>query len=283
MKAPHHAKARLVTALRPAVDRSLRAHRRYTSANGDALAGALTYALLTGTAPAVLLLGTLATHVGPGAGPVRETLARFTAAVLPGQGAAAAARLPLGTAHWRPLLVLALGWAVVRMTRALRTGVRAMCGQNAGSGNPFRDAVRDVVLALALCAAFALVAVAVRLGGGGAGAAVPALWALFAAVLLGTPRPGGRPGTGPVLRAALAAALACQALMFAGRHYLAATAELHDTLYRSAGLLVGVLIWCGLCARVLLRAAAWAATACAPSVSAAPHSVLPESPPGGGG
>lgn len=126
-------------------------HRRYTRANGDALASSLTYALLVGTAPAVLLLGALA------------------------------GRLPIAAPHWRPLLVLALGWSVVRTTRALRTGIRAMCGQNAGSGNPVRDAARDLAGAAVLCLAGTAVAAAVTAGG--PALAVPALWALFSAVL----------------------------------------------------------------------------------------------------
>lgn len=254
---PHAGAA--VRALRPAVDRVLVAHRRYTSANGDALAGALTYALLVGTAPAVLLLASLADGAGAGEAAVHRVVGDLTEAMLPAEGAAAAARLPTEAAHWRPLLVLALGWAVVRLTRALRTGVRAMCGQNAGSGNPFRDAALDAVLAVGLCGCLTAVAVAVSVGG--PVLALPALWALFTAVLRFAPRPApGRPTAAVALRAALVAALVCQLLALAGRHYLAATAALHEELYRSAGLLVGLLIWCGLCARVLLRAVAWAAT-----------------------
>src|SRR6185437_14348549 len=45
--------------LRPAGRRILAAYRRYTGGNGDALAGALTYALLVGCAPAVLLCSAL--------------------------------------------------------------------------------------------------------------------------------------------------------------------------------------------------------------------------------
>lgn len=246
-------------ALRPAVDRVMVAHRRYTSANGDALAGALTYALLVGTAPAVLLLASLAAGAGAGGASVHGAVRDLADALLPAEGAAAAARLSTGTQDWRPLLALALGWAVVRLTRALRTGVRAMCGQNAGSGNPFRDAALDALLAVGLCGCVTAVALAVSLGG--SVLAVPALWALFTAVLRYAPWPApGRPTAPAALRAALAAALVCRLLALAGEHYLAATAALHGELYRSAGLLVGLLIWCGLCARVLLRAAAWAAT-----------------------
>ncbi|CAM5615392.1 hypothetical protein SAVIM338S_05705 [Streptomyces avidinii] len=235
------------------------AHRRYTRVNGDALAGALTYALLVGTAPAVLLVVSLAGRAGASGTGVRRTVDGLAAAVLPTAGAPVAVRLPLAAPHWRPLLVLALGWAAVRTTRALRTGIRAMCGQNAGSGNPLRDAARDIAGAALLC--LAGTAVAVLVAAGGPLLTAPALWALFTAVLCLAPRRApGRPAPSAVPGPALAAALACQALVLAGGPYLAATAELHGALYRSAGPLIGIVVWGSLCARVLLRAASWAAT-----------------------
>lgn len=229
-------------------------------ANGDALAGALTYALLVGTAPAVLLLASLAGRAGADDSGVRLVVDGLTTAVLPGAGAPLAARLPTVAEHWRPLLVLALGWAVVRMTRTLRTGVRAMCGQNAGSGHPVRDAAHDVAGAAALCLAGTAVAAAVTAGG--PAVTVPALWALFAAVLWLAPRRvEGRPRPAAIAGPALAAAVVCRLLVLAGDPYLAATAALHEDLYRWAGPLIGLVVWSGLCARVLLRAASWAATA----------------------
>lgn len=239
------------------------AHRRYTRANGDALAGALTYALLVGTAPTVLLLAWLAGRAGADGTGVRRTVDGLAAAVFPPAGAPVVARLPLAAPHWRPLLALALGWAAVRTTRALRTGIRAMCGQNAGSGNPVRDAARDLVGAVLLCLAGTAVAVLVTTGG--PLLTVPALWALFTAVLCLAPRrTAGRPPPPAVVGPALAAALACQVLVLAGGPYLAATAELHGALYRSAGPLIGIVVWGSLCARVLLRAASWAATTNSP-------------------
>ncbi|MFF6785810.1 YhjD/YihY/BrkB family envelope integrity protein [Streptomyces sp. NPDC012510] len=250
---------RAARVLKPAVDRVMVAHRRYTCANGDALAGALTYALLVGTAPAVLLTASFAAGTGVAGTAVHGAVRDLAAAVLPAQGAALAARLPVAAESWRPMLVLALGWSVIRTTRALRTGVRAMCGQNAGSGNPFRDALLDAVLAVGLFGCLLAVGVAVSVGGPVLG--VPAVWALFTAVLLFAPwRAPGRPTPAAAARAALVTALGCHLLAAAGRHYLAATAALHEELYRSAGLLVGLLVWCGLCARALLRAAAWSST-----------------------
>ncbi|MDD9379579.1 hypothetical protein M8Z33_23560 [Streptomyces sp. ZAF1911] len=71
-------------------------HRRYTRANGDALAGSLTYALLVGTAPAVLLAGSLAYRAGAGADGVRRTVDGLAVALLP----AAAPRRPGGCPPW---------------------------------------------------------------------------------------------------------------------------------------------------------------------------------------
>ncbi|MFF3216688.1 YhjD/YihY/BrkB family envelope integrity protein [Streptomyces sp. NPDC002886] len=238
-------------------------HRRYTRANGDALAGSLTYALLVGTAPAVLLLGALAGRAGAGADGVRRVVDGLAAALLPAAAAPLAGRLPIAAPHWRPLLVLALGWSAVRTTRALRTGIRAVCGQHAGSGNPVRDAARDLAGSAVLCLAGTAVAAAVTAGG--PALTVPALWALFSAVLWLAPRRApGRPRPAAIAGPALAAALACRLLLLAAGPYLAATAALHDELYHRAGPLIGLLVWAGLCARVLLRAASWAATANTP-------------------
>ncbi|MFE4638976.1 YhjD/YihY/BrkB family envelope integrity protein [Streptomyces sp. NPDC056773] len=232
-------------------------HRRYTRANGDALAGSLTYALLVGTAPAVLLVGSLAGRAGADGSGVRRAVDGLAAGLLPAAAAPVAGRLPVVAPHWRPLLVVALGWAVVRMTRALRTGIRAMCGQHAGSGNPVRDAAQDVAGAAALCLAGVLVAVVVTACG--PALTVPALWALFSAILWLAPRRApGRPRAAAVAGPALAAALACRLLALAAGPYLAATAELHGDLYHRAGPLIGLVVWGSLCARVLLRAASWA-------------------------
>ncbi|MFI5860717.1 YhjD/YihY/BrkB family envelope integrity protein [Streptomyces sp. NPDC051546] len=240
-------------------ERVMASHRRYTRANGDALAGSLTYALLVGTTPAVLLLGSLAGRAGAGADGVRRVVDGLAAALLPAAAAPAAGRLPTVAPQWRPLLVLALGWSVVRTARALRTGIRAVCGQHAGSGNPVRDAARDLAGAAVLC--LAGTAVAAVVAAGGPALTVPALWALFSAVLWLAPHPApGRPRPGAIAGPALAAALACRLLALAADPYLAATAELHGVLYHGAGPLIGLLVWAGLCARALLRAASWAAT-----------------------
>jgi uncharacterized BrkB/YihY/UPF0761 family membrane protein len=88
------------------------------------------------------------------------------------------------------------------------------------------------------------------------------LWVLFTAVMRHAPwRAPGRPSRAAALRASLVAALLSQLLARAAHHYLEATTALHHELYRSAGALIGVLVWCGLTGRVLLRATAWAATA----------------------
>ncbi|MFD5141991.1 hypothetical protein [Streptomyces sp. NPDC058401] len=79
------------------------------------------------------------------------------------------------------------------------------------------------------------------------------------------PAPGPRQASAAARPAAvagpaLAAALVCRLLVLAADPYLAATAELHGVLYHRAGPLIGLLVRAGLCARVPLRAASWAAT-----------------------
>ena len=255
-----------VESLRPVWDRVLRAHRRYTAANGDALAGALTYALLVGAAPAVLLVTTVLSVTGTGAGRTARALHGAAARLLPGEVAGAVDALRPHLPGLRLALLALLVWTSLRLVRATRTAVRAMCGQNAGSGNPVRDALLDAALGAAFVASVAaLVAVVAALDPTPAWrplvrAAV--VWLLAVGLMLRASWPlPGRPSAGAAARAAAGAAVLVELLTLAAGRYFAATAGVHDDVYHSVGTLVGVLVWCSLVARVLLRATAWASTA----------------------
>ncbi|MDP9221448.1 MAG: YihY/virulence factor BrkB family protein [Actinomycetota bacterium] len=251
--------------MRPAWDRVIRMHRRYTSANGDALSGAVTYGALIGGVPALIL--TTAALSGLGADRDRTAVALHRAAdrLLPPDVAHALDALRPDSIGLRIALVVALVWSSLRMVRALRTGVRAMCGQNAGSGNPVRDAVVDAALGVLLVAGAAAVVLAAattslsppwRLL-----VSAPVVWLLATVVMLRFSWPGeGRPTVAAAARSAVGAAVLIELLTIAAAGYFRATANLHADIYRSAGALIGVLVWVSLVSRVLLRATAWAAT-----------------------
>ena len=249
--------------MRRAWDRVMLAHRQYTSGYGDALAGSLTYALLVCVGPAVLLASTMAgwLHLPWSQGALRDA----ADAHLPAEVSGYLDALPDPGLPVTVGLTVALVWTSLRLVRALRTSIRSMCGQPAGSGNPVRDALRDAALGLLLLAVVSSAVVVV--------AASRATWwslpvatltttALFAGIMLRGSWPGpGRPGAAAALRAAFVAALVVDALSLVARFYVDTTAEIHDQLYRTASGLVAALVWSSLVCRTLLRATAWAATA----------------------
>jgi uncharacterized BrkB/YihY/UPF0761 family membrane protein len=257
-----------LAAARPAWDRVLLAHRRYTGANGDALAGSVTYALLVCAGPVLLFGLTMLDAVGIQPSSVEATVHRSAGLLLPAEVAGAVGRVPPVPLALRAGLVLALLWTSLRLVRALRTSVRAMCGQDAGSGNPVYDAGRDAVLGVLL-----LLAVGVAVGLSGAAAIWLGRWwaalvgigvvgLLFTGLMrLGSWPTRGRPEVAAALRSSLVAAVVVWLLTLGARHYFAATQTLHRELYRAAGTLVGVLVWCSLAGRTFLRATAWASTA----------------------
>lgn len=250
---------------RPVADRVMKAHRRYTSANGDALAGALTYALLVGSAPAVLLCSAALAPVSGGHSLAGSALLRDAHVLLPGQVVHAVDGAGSGAVPWRLSLIVLLAWFSLRLVRALRTGVRAMCGQNAGSGNPLRDWLGDVLLGLVLMGVVISVVIAAAATAGhwwSPVASIAAVWLLFTAIMLRASRKiPGRPPPAVAMRAALAAALLCAMLARAAHHYFVASSALHAEIYQAAGALIGVLVWCSLTCRILFRAVAWASTA----------------------
>ncbi|OLB77801.1 MAG: hypothetical protein AUI14_15130 [Actinobacteria bacterium 13_2_20CM_2_71_6] len=246
--------------LRPVWDRVIVAHRRYTKANGDALAGALTYAMLVGIAPAVVLTSMGLGVFGTSNGAIARELHRAADVLLPDDVVAAVDKVHPVAVPVRLTLLVALVWTSLRLVRAARTGIRAMCGQNAGSGNPILDAGRDLVLGVALVLVVGVLVVATAAWGLPAG--VPAVWLLFAGAMLRGSWPGpGRPTVAAALRASFVAALLVALLTLAARYYFHGTEKLHRDVYQAAGALVGVLVWASLACRILLRATAWASTA----------------------
>lgn len=256
-------------AVSPAGRRVLAAHRRYTSGNGDALAGALTYALLVGSAPAVLLCSAALATLDGGHSLAGISLVRDAHVLLPSQVVRTVDGPGPAAIPWRLSLVPLLAWFSLRLVRALRTGVRAMCGQHAGSGNPVRDLLVDGLLGLALMLVATSVVVAAAAMAGhwwSPVMSIAAVWLLFTAIMLRASWPlPGRPPPAAAMRAALVAALACALLAWAAHAYFSRTSALHAEIYQTAGTLIGVLVWCSLTCRVLLRATAWASTASPPA------------------
>jgi uncharacterized BrkB/YihY/UPF0761 family membrane protein/GT2 family glycosyltransferase len=246
--------------------RIMRAHQRYTVANGDALAGALTYALLISAAPFVALAALALGGLGVSSATMADGVHRAAGVVLPSHVAAAVDSVQPGPVGLRVALVVALLWGSMRLIRALRTGVRATCGQPAGSGNPFKDGLRDAVIGVGLLAAMAVATLVTALAATGDWwgvlVSVPVVGALIAAAAVRCAwRGAGRPQWTAAMRAGTVAAVLLHLLTVAAGPYFAATAALHATLYQSAGAVVGVLVWCNLACRIVFRATAWASTA----------------------
>ncbi len=259
-----------------------RSHERYTSANGDALAGALTYALLISAAPFVALAALALGGLGVSSTAMASVVHRAAGVVLPDNVAAAVDSVQPGPGL-RLALIGALLWGSMRLVRALRTGVRATCGQPAGSGNPFRDAARDAVLGIGLLAAMAVGAAVTAFAATGRWwgplVSLPTVALLLAwATVRCAWRGPGRPTWPAALRAATTAAVLLHVLTIAAGPYFAATADLHAVVYRSAGAIIGVLVWCNLAARIVFRATAWASTATAQTATA--HTADTATPPG---
>ena len=252
-------------ASRLAWDRLMLAHRRYTSANGDALAGSVTYALLVCSAPAVLLMTSVLHAIGVDAAEVGRALRRSGGLLMPGEVVGAVDRLPSAGLALNLSLLVALVWTTIRLVRAIRTAVRAMCGQDAGSGNPVRDAVLDALLGVLLLSALTVLVAGTAAAGGrlwGVSLGILSVWLLFAGIILrgSWPQPG-RPRPAAALRASFVAAIIVELLTLGAHRYFTATAALHSEIYQAAAGLVGVLVWCSLACRTLLRATAWASTA----------------------
>ena len=262
---PTRVRCRPASMLRLAWDRLMLAHRRYTWANGDALAGSVTYALLVCSAPAILLTASALQAIGIDAREVGLALRRSGDLLLPQEVVGAVDRLPPAGLALRLSLLVALVWTTIRLVRAIRTAVRAMCGQDAGSGNPVRDAALDSLLGVLLLSALAVLVAGTAAVGGkpwGAPLGILALWLLFAAVMLrGSWPQHGRPRAAAALRASFVAALIVELLTLGAHRYFNATAALHSEVYQAASGLMGVLVWCSLACRTVLRATAWASTA----------------------
>ena len=262
---PTRVRCRPASMLRLAWDRLMLAHRRYTWANCDALAGSVTYALLVCSAPAILLTASALQAIGIDAREVGLALRRSGDLLLPQEVVGAVDRLPPAGLALRLSLLVALVWTTIRLVRAIRTAVRAMCGQDAGSGNPVRDAALDSLLGVLLLSALAVLVAGTAAVGGkpwGVPLGILALWLLFAAVMLrGSWPQHGRPRAAAALRASFVAALIVELLTLGAHRYFNATAALHSEVYQAASGLMGVLVWCSLACRTVLRATAWASTA----------------------
>jgi len=246
---------------RAAGDRILLAHRRYTSQYGDALASGVAYATLLGGVPAAVLLSAAVP------GPV-DWLGDGVRVLLPATVVDLAVGLPLESLPLRAVLVVALAWSSLRLVRASRTSARAMCRQRAGTGNPVRDLAVDLRLGGALggLALAAVTAVSLAAAAGGRLLAVPAAVLVWTGVLTLLPRLlthplPGRPPWAATVRPALAGAVLLVVATTLADGYVRLTEQVHEDLYRSAGVLVGVAVWVSVSARIVLRSLAWAATA----------------------
>jgi uncharacterized BrkB/YihY/UPF0761 family membrane protein len=241
-------------------------HRRYTGANGDAMAGSVTYALLVGVVPALLLVGTVLGWAGTDESAVARVVRTAADRTLPHEVALllddTTADLDRSLTWVSVAIVL---WLSVRVVRALRTAFRAVCGQDNGSGNPVADNLRDVWLAGATYAA-AVVAVAL-VAAAPTALAGEVVGAVLLAVLLGggmrlLPWPDSRrPSVGRTAGAAVAATTLVVLLGTVGGAYIDATMAGRDAVFGIAATLVATALWVTLSVRAALRALSVASVA----------------------
>jgi uncharacterized BrkB/YihY/UPF0761 family membrane protein len=246
-----------MSALRSWRELLMASHRRYTSANGDALASAVTYSVLIGIAPVVLLAGVLVGWASPADGTVADLVTRAADRTMPEVVADLldrAAGAPRGLTWIAAAMVV---WSSVRAIRALRTSFRAVCGQRAGSTNPIADNLRDGWLAatLYLAVGLAVVAVAASPAPAARWVGLVALWLLVALAMWLLPWPGrGRPARRYLWSGALVATLLVALLGGVWATYLDHTMAGRDRVYGVAAAVVATAVWVALSVRAALRA-----------------------------
>ncbi len=241
-------------------------HRRYTGANGDALAGSATYSLLVGLVPVLLLVGTVLGWTGTDDSTVADGVRTAADRTLPREVAevvtSASADLDRSLTWVSAAIVL---WLSVRSVRALRTAFRAVCGQDNGSGNPVLDNLRDVWLAAALYAAATaavvlVVAMPTRLVGEVVGAV--ALLGLVGGLMWLLPWPDERrPSPTRTARAAVGATVVVLLLGTLGGSYLEHTMPGRSAVFGVVATLVATALWVALSVRAVLRALSIASVA----------------------
>ncbi|MEO9324118.1 YhjD/YihY/BrkB family envelope integrity protein [Nocardioides sp. C4-1] len=234
-------------------------HRRYTRANGDALAGSATYSLLVGLVPVLILVGGVLGWAGASPSTVADGVWTAAERVLPHEVAlvveAASADVDRRLTWVSVAIVL---WLSVRSIRALRTAFRAVCGQDNGSGNVVTDNLRDVWLAGATYLAATLSVVLVALAPGrlvgevlGAGC----LLGLVGGAMWLLPWPDGRrPSPRRTAWAAVGATVVILLLGTAGGAYLDATMPGRSEVFGVVATLVATALWVALSVRAALRA-----------------------------
>jgi membrane protein len=289
----------------PWLDHLVRTVQRYQVQEGDRLAGAFTYFAFLSFFPLVALAFALVTTVYP------DALAMITQAVnnqLPGLARQlhidqlAGVRVRAGVIGLLGLLYAGLG-----AMDALRGALRTIWMTGAPPLNYFVGKLRDLValaligvtmLASVVTSGFAIgatatvtrwlgggdspaAALAVRLAGIGAGLLADLL--LFLVILGWMPRPDQPLRV--VLKGALLGAVAFGVLKQLAALILSWT--LHNPVYGTFAVVVGLLVWINLSARVILYAAAWTATATLgppPEPTPPPSPVIPrQGPPCGNG
>ncbi|MDO9455422.1 YhjD/YihY/BrkB family envelope integrity protein [Nocardioides sp.] len=241
-------------------------HKRYTRANGDALAGSATYSLLVGLVPVLLLVGTVLGWAGTDGSTVAAGVRRAADRTLPNEVAdvvvTASADLDRSLTWVSAAIIL---WLSVRSVRALRTAFRAACGQDNGSGNPVLDNLRDVWLAAVLYAAATLAVVVVaampsRLSGEVAGAVLltglvgGAMWLLPWA-------DSRRPSAARTTGAAVGASAVVLLLGTVGGAYIDHTMPGRSAVFGAVATLVATALWVALSVRAVLRSLSIASVA----------------------
>lgn len=262
-----------------------RATMRYGETRAGFLAGGVAYYAFFSIFPAVALAFTVFGVVLRGRPEVLESVRETIDRVLPGfvrhgdTGLIPIEAPSVATLSWAGAIgVVGLLWAGLGWLTALRTGIRMVLGAPGSPGNPVTAKLRDLGVLLILGVAVVLSSVVAGIAGTttrwltGLVGLHDQWWVLtLVSVVVGVLLDGAivlvmlRVLSGVNLpwrglrEAALVGGAGLTGLKVAGTSLLGA---MSNPLYASIALVVGLLLWLNLMSRVVLFAAAWAATLC---------------------
>jgi membrane protein len=269
-----------LTASRPGL-----AWKRYTDARGNILAGGMSYFAFFSIFPAVALAFSVFGFVLRGHGELRDSVFHQLGTYLPGlvrdaghpgglieaQAPPALALTVTGVIAFVVLVLAGLGWL-----RAAREGIRAVFGATGSGGNLILNTARDLGVLFTLGLGIALVAVLTTAVGGAAGRIAAGIglsgggWAVLIAdfavsvladtglmIVLLRVVSGMTVPWRDLFQGALVGGFGFSLLKISAAALLPRLTA--NPLYASFTVVVGLLIWLNLIARLTLISAAWAA------------------------
>jgi membrane protein len=285
--------------------RPWRAWTRYSDARGNVLAGGISYFAFFSIFPAVALAFTVFGFVLQDRPDLLQTIsdglqqnlpgfvkdARHPGGIIPVQAPGTGTLTLTGLVALGALVLAGLGWI-----GALRDGIRAVFGVQGAPGNIVTNKLRDLGVLVTIGLGVAVSAILTSILGGAAGwvarhiglgnngwvvtlaglvvgvAADTGLMILLLRFLSGVPLPAR-----DLLQGALVGGVGFTVLKLLGARLVSGT--MSNPLFASIALVVGLLVWLNLIARLTLLSAAWAANDVGSARDAAGQPAGPSTPP----